>query len=224
MRRLMGRMQVFLAVVGGVAAALTLAACGGDDSPEQLISTPTETTADQALSKTDFIAEADQICAEANSQIGTMVENGEGFTGAGEIADLRQNALDQLKQLGAPDEDRATYDQFLTAFEDQVQAGQKIGLAIDRNEDTSQFETELSDAQATAQSAAESYGFKECGSPITASSSTTGTGTSSSGGSTAVPVTPAPSAPVTPAPSTGGGTDSGGGDSGGSGGGGIGVP
>jgi hypothetical protein len=221
----MGRMRAYLAVVGGVAAAVTLAACGGDSSPEQLISTPTETTADEALSKTDFIAEADQRCAEANSQIGTMVENGEGYTGAGEIADLRQNVLDQLKQLGAPDEDRATYDQFLNAFEDQVQAGQKIALAIERSEDTSQFETELSDAQATAQSAAESYGFKECGSEITASSTSTSPSTSSPDSTGAVPVTPAPSAPVTPAPSTGGGTDSGGGDSGGSGGGGgVGVP
>jgi hypothetical protein len=207
-------MRAFLVLAAGVGAALALSACGGDATPEQQIDLQTQSTAEAELSKADFIDEADARCAEANQAIEQLVENGEGFTGSGEIADLRQAVLQDLKELGPPSEDRATLDQFLTAFEQQVEAGQKIALAIERNEDTTQFETELEDARAEAQTAAEDYGFKECGSEITA------TDTSGSSGSTAAPapVTPAP-APVAPAPDTSG--DSGGGDSGG---GGVGIP
>jgi len=206
----MGRMRAFLVLAAGVGAALALSACGGDSSPEQLIEQPTETTAVEALSKADFIDEADARCAEANSAIERLVENGEGFTGSGEIADLRQAVLQELKELGPPAEDRATLDQFLTALEQQVEAGGRIALAIQRDEDTTQFETQLEEARADAQLAAEEYGFKECGAEITA------TDTSGTGSTGAVPVAPAPA----PAPVP----DSGGDTGGGTGGGGVGIP
>jgi len=210
-------MRAFLVLVAGAAAALALAACGGDATPEQQIQLQTETTASAALSKADFIEEADARCSEANSAIETMVENGEGFTGSGEIADLRQIVLEDLTELGPPSEDRATLDQFLTALEQQVEAGQKIALAIERDEDTAQFEAELEDARVDAEAAASEYGFKECGSEISATD-TSGGDTGDTGG--VVPVTPAP-APA-PAPDDGGGGDTGGGGDGG--GGGVGIP
>jgi hypothetical protein len=97
-------------------------------------------------------------------------------------------------------------------MEDEVSAGQKIGLAVQRGEDPSQFETQLDSAKSQAEQAGTAYGFKECGAAITASSSTPSTGGSSSSSSGGSVVTPS-------APSTGsaGGT-SGGGTSGGSGG------
>ena len=207
----MGQIRAFLVLVAGATAALVLGACGGDATPEQQIQLQTETTASAALTKEDFIDEADSRCAEANAAIETMVENGEGFTGSGEIADLRQIVLEELKELGPPAEDRATLDQFLTALEQQVEAGQKIALAIERDEDTTQFEAELEDARAAAEAAASEYGFKECGSAISATD--TSGGSDSTG---AVPVTPAPA----PAPVP----DSGGDSGGGSGGGGVGIP
>lgn len=222
----MGRMQVFLGFACAVAAAVTLAACGGDSSPEQLIEQQTQTTAEEELTKAEFIDEADARCEEANSQIASLVEQGEGFTGASEIADIRQGVLDEIRQLGPPAEDKAELDDFLNALEQQAEAGKKIGLAIDRNEDTSEFETELADAQAKAETAAKAYGFKECGSEITATDTGTATGTdsgSSSTGAVPVPVTPAPAAPVTPPSTGGGGTDTGGGSTGGTGGG-VGIP
>jgi hypothetical protein len=230
----MGRLWAVVALVAGVSAGFALNACGGDDSPEVPISTPTETTAGEALSKSEYIDEADQRCQETNDSIGRFVEQGEGYTGAGEIADLRQDLLDQLRELGPPEESRTTLNEFLTALENQITAGRKIALGIERNEDTSQFETELTEAQADAQSAAEQYGFKECGSPITATdtSGATGTDTGVAGGGTAAPAPAAPApAPAAPAPappsdSGGTGTGGGGGDGGGddSGSGGLGVP
>jgi hypothetical protein len=207
------KLTLVLALAFGLTTGLVFASCGGDNAPVQAITFQTDTQ--QALTKAAFIEEADARCKETDAQISQMVANGQGFTGAGEIADLRQGTLDDIKQLGTPSEDSATLAQFLAAYEKQVQAGQKIALAIQRSQDTTSFESELSKAQSDAQAAATSYGFKECGSPITASSTT-----GSSGSSTVTPVTPTPSAPVTP-PSTGGST--GGSGTGGTGGG-VGIP
>ena len=223
MRR--ARLITALALALGLGATLT--ACGGDSSPEQPIDLQVEQTQTQAseeLGKTDFIDEADAICEEANSSIATFVEQGQGFTGAAEIADIRQGVLEDIRRLGPPSDDRAALDQFLNALEAQVDAGNKIGLAIERNEDTSGFEAELEDAQADASQAATTYGFTECGSEVTAADATaTDTGAGADTG--AVPVEPAPVEPA-PTPDTGGGTggDTGGDGGGGGTGGGVGVP
>ena len=198
-----------------LAAAGILVGCA-DNSPETTLpitAVSTETQATEALSKTAFIAEADARCAETNAAIQQYVDAGEGFSGAAEIADLRQGLLDQLKELGPPTEDRATLDEFLTALETQVEAGQQIGEALDAGTDTATYETELATARTDAETAAAAYGFKECG---TSKTSTT-TSSSASTGSSAPPYV-APTGGGT----TGGGTSGGGG--GGSGGGGIAPP
>jgi hypothetical protein len=207
-------------------AALVIAACGGDDSPEQVITIPTDTTAtsteaEGALTKTDFIAQADPICEEANSAIQAFADAGQGLTEADEIAGLRAGVISDLNALGPPAEDKETLDQFLAAMEQQVAAGEKIALANERGTDTAQFETELADAKSAAATAGSAYGFQSCGSEVT-SSSTTDTGSTDSG--TVVPAEPAPTAPA-PDTGTGGGTGDtgGGGDTGGVGtGGGVG--
>jgi hypothetical protein len=206
----MWRLRHAFVPVAAVGAALALSACGGDSSPETPIAIPTETQASQG--KTEFIAQADSICAEANSSIEQFAASGQGLTEADQIAQLRQGVVDQIKQLNPPSD--PTLDQFLKAVSDQVSAGQKIGLAVQRGEDTTQFETELDNAKTEAETAASSYGFKECGQPITSSGTSTSSSSSSSSSSSGGTV--APSAPSTAPPSssgtaggTGGGTGSG---------------
>lgn len=197
-----------------VSASAILVGCG-DNSPETTLpitAVSTETQATEALSKTAFIAEADARCAETNAAIQQYVDAGEGFSGAAEIADLRQGLLDQLKELGPPAEDRATLDEFLTGLESQVEAGQKIGLALDRGTDTATYETALTTARTDAETAAAAYGFKECG---TSKTSTTTSGSSVATGGSSTPTYVAP---------TGGGTSGGGTSGGGGGGGGIAPP
>jgi predicted small lipoprotein YifL len=205
----MWRMRHVFASVAAVVAVLALSACGGDSSPEQQINVPTETQA--SLDKAQFIAQADSICAEANASIEQFAAAGQGVTEADQIAQLRQGVVDQINELGPPSEDRTTLDQFLNAMTAQVSAGEKIGLASERGEDTSQFETELDTAKSEAETAASTYGFKECGSPISSSSTSSSTagGTADTGG------TVTPTAPNTPAPSD---TPDSGGTSGGTGG------
>src|SRR5918996_3037868 len=185
----MRRLRLISALGLVVSAALVLSACGGDDSPEQPIIIPTDTTATGgSLDKTDFIEEADAICEEANGAIAEYVEAGEGFSAAGEIADLRQGVVASITDLGPPDDDRATLDSFLAGMEAQVEAGEKIALANERQSDTAQFETELDNAQAETLTAAETYGFETCGQEASA------TGTTS--GATDGTAAPAPSAPA----------------------------
>ena len=185
---------------------IALSACGGDSSPETPIAVPTATQPSQG--KTEFIAQADSICAEANSSIEQFAASGQGLTEADQIAQLRQGVVDQIRQLNPPSD--PTLDQFLAAMSDQVAAGKKIGLALQRGEDTTQFESELDSAKTQAETAASSYGFKECGQPITSSSTSTsssGSSSSSSSGGTVAPSAPSTATP--PSSGTAGGTGSG---------------
>ena len=166
----MGQMKLISTVIAAMVAAFVLAACGGDDSPEQPIVIPTESSTTGSLDKDDFIAEADAICAEANAAINEFADAGQGLTAASEIADLRQSVIDDLEALGPPEDDRATFDEFLTAMEGQVEAGEKIALALERQSDTTEFETELQTAKDEAATAASSYGFEECGQEVTSTS------------------------------------------------------
>jgi hypothetical protein len=213
----MWRLRYLFVLVAAVGTGSVLSACGGDSSPETPIVVPTETT-QQATGKTEFITQADSICAEADSSIEQFAAAGQGETEADQIAQLRQGVIDSIKQLNPPSD--TNLDAYLKAMQDEVSAGQKIGLAVQRGEDPTQFETELDSAKTDAETAASAYGFKECGSPISASSTSSsssssapssGSSSSSSGGAAVVP-----SAPSSPSGGTGGGT-SGSGTSGSSG-------
>jgi hypothetical protein len=204
LRGSMWRVRHVFVLAAAVGVGLALTACGGDSSPETPIAIPTETQESQGQDQ--FIAQADSICAEANSSIQQFAAAGQGLTEADQIAQLRQGVVDQIRQLNPPSD--PNLDQFLTAMSAQVSAGEKIGLALQRGEDTAEFETELANARTQAETAAASYGFQECGQPISSSGtspSSPSSGSASSGG------TVAPSEPST-APSTDSGTaDTGGG-------------
>jgi hypothetical protein len=204
----MWRLRYLIVLAAAVGAGTALSACGGDSSPETPIVVPTETT-QAATSQPQFIAQADSICSEANSSIEQFAAAGQGESEAAQIAQLRQGVIDDIKQLNPPSD--TNLDAFLKAMSDQVSAGQKIGLAVQRGEDPTQFETELDSAKSAAETAASAYGFKECGAAISASSSTSSS-SSSSASSSGGTVTPAPSS----SSGTAGGT-SGGGTSGSSG-------
>jgi hypothetical protein len=207
----MWRVRQLLVPATAVGVGLVISACGGDSSPETLITVPTQTTT--GLTKTEFIAQADSACAEANAAIEQFAAAGQGVSEADQIAQLRQSVVDQVNEFGPPAEDKATLDQFLTAMRAQVAAGQKIALATERGEDTAEFEAELDAAKSEAETAASAYGFQECGSQISSSGTSTAVAPDTGGAVT-------PAEPTAPAPSTGdsGGTAGGGTAGGGTGG------
>jgi hypothetical protein len=198
----MWRVRHFLVPAVAVGAGIVLSACGGDSSPETPIVVPTETQ--PSLGKAEFIAQADSACAQANASIDQFAASGQGLTEAGQIAQLRQGVIDQIKQLSPPTD--PTLDQFLKAMADEVSAGQKIALAQQRGTDTTQFETELDTAKSQAETAASAYGFKECGKAISSSGTSTSSSSISGTGGTVTPTAPSTAAP---SGTTGGGTSGG---------------
>src|SRR5262245_40933011 len=132
--------------VVAVGAGLALAACGGDSSPETPIAVPTETQPSQG--KEQFIAQADSVCAEANSSIEQFAAAGQGLTEADQIADLRQGVVDQINQLSPPSD--TNLDAFLKARSDPVAGGQKDSLALEPGEATTHWETERDQPQTAA--------------------------------------------------------------------------
>jgi hypothetical protein len=228
-----------------IVAALGAAGCGGGDSapvvPVQGASGASGAGGAAALTKSEFVDQANSICKEANSAISSLdsgVVSNSAKVQATQELQITQSQLNSLESLNPPDQDRATLKSYLSALRDEVSALMSKRDAAEQGGDTSSAEAEAANARSSAQTAAQSYGLKACakGGPI--SSTAGGTGTSTTPTTTVpTPTTPTTVAPptTTPAPApvappsggtggsasggTGGGTSGGGtGGTGGSGG------
>jgi len=205
-------------------AALAIAGCGGGGGGGSTASTvapaTTETT---ALSKEDLISRGDAVCAEVNAAVGTVgISSAESSSQVSQVADLYTGMVESLKSLGTP-EDPTGYSEFIAAADELSAAESEAKLAEERGDSAAlgAAETKSTSALAAFQSAAESYGFKECSegpsAPTSSSAATApsaGESESSEGGET--PEVEA--APETePAPETGGAgsVEAGGGSAGG---------
>jgi hypothetical protein len=187
-----------------IPAALVLGCGGGDDStPKTEIVSPTvqEPT---ALSKEQFIKQADGICAEVNAALGTLSNTTSSAIDARQRADLYQGLIEKLRGLGRPKDDSGL-DQVLSDGDDIVSAQKQAEQATRNGDDTAlaSAQSEASSAEAAFSSAADSYGFKECGQGPSTSSSTVTTPSSGVPATPSAPVTTTP-APVAPSAPTGG--------------------
>jgi hypothetical protein len=134
------------------ALALIAAGCGGDDEGE-------------ALTKEEFITQADEICAAgdeeitatADEQFGELeeeppVEEQEAFL-TDVVAPNYEDQLAQIRELNPPEEDAEQVDELLSALEDLI--------AQLRDEPSAVLEaTEPPEASTLAQE----YGLQNCGS------------------------------------------------------------
>jgi hypothetical protein len=194
-------------------AALAIAGCGGGDGGEETTSAPavatTPTTA--SLSKEELISQGDAICAEVNAALAAVSSNtASSESQVSQVADLYIGMVDSLQGLGAPD-DTAGYDEVMSAGDDLAQAESDAKLADERGDSAalSTAQTEATSATIAFQSAAQSYGFDDCGQGPGVSA--TSTPTTPSSGTASTPSTTTPAAPTTPptptpapAPNTGG--------------------
>jgi hypothetical protein len=218
--------RAFILVAAPIACALLAAGCGDDDSPSETVLTPTSGTP-QTVTKADLLSEGDGICAEVNAAVGAVSASAvtDASSLASQRADLYDGMIDSLRALGTPSDDDGL-DQFFDAGDDLVSAERDAELAAQRGDDSglAEAETEAGSALDSFQSAAEAYGFSECGQPpeaVTPGDETATVPVPAGPGPTPLAPAPAP-VPTTPAPPTGGagegGGDTGGGTGGGTGG------
>ena len=137
-----------------LAMAIALAGCGGGDEGS---------TTSEALSKEEFIAQADEICATSTDEFDAALEE----LGAGgqpsdeEAATFISETLlpsykdlaAQIDALAAPEGDEEEVDAIVTALNDAVAEGESDPEAVIASEDDpfEEFET-----------LAEDYGLTEC--------------------------------------------------------------
>jgi hypothetical protein len=158
-------------------AALAIAGCGGGGgSSTSAPTTAATTTTTSALTKEELISRGDSICAEVNAAVGTVgAGSEEGTSQVGQVADLYIGMVESLKGIGTP-EDSAGYSEFISAGEELAQAESDAKLADERGDSAAlgEAETRATSALESFESAAESYGFKECGREPSAPTPTTG--------------------------------------------------
>ncbi len=138
-------------------------------------------------SSEDFITAADSRCAEANAAIANLTSE----TSAAQELDITQGLLDGLQELDPPEDPTGALDRYFSALEDQIATLEEIEAAVASGDTTAvaTLETQLETERSSALSAADEYGFDECGQE----------GTSlPDDGTTGEPVTPATTTPGDP--------------------------
>jgi hypothetical protein len=224
--------RAFLLLAGLLAAiALLGAGCGGDDStPAEPVQDVGDNQSQTALSKNELIAQGDAICGEANAALSALdastVESDPEVQATQEL-EITRSELQSLQSLTPPSQSRSVLERFLSALQDQVDALSRRQAAVEQGDDPASAEAEVSSAAASAQAAAQDYGFADC---ANASETPPPDGTATAPPvATTTPTTIPPTVPTTPATgdpgAAGGGTGvggTGGGTGGGSGGGGSG--
>lgn len=191
-------------------AALAIAGCGGGGG-DSTASTPTVATtpATASLSKAEYVKQGDAICAEVNAAVGSAGSSSSGSSSqVGQVADIYTGMVNSLKGLGTPE--GGGNSEFISAAEDLSKAEGEAKLADERGDSGAlgAAETSATSAIVSFQSAAQAFGFKQCGegpsAPSTSSSTTTPSSSSTTPSTTTTPATVAPEPESAPAPNTGG--------------------
>ncbi len=186
-------------IVSGAIAAL-LGGCGDDDAPIETISTEAEPAESvSGVSQEDFVASADAACAEANAALGALGTESDSLA-VDQRLGITEEVLSAMQSLGDPEDPNGDLKDYLAALEEQVSIleDQQTAATSGDTATVDSLETELDAAEAEAQSAAEAYGFEECGQPPSASSATPSGGTTPGTTDPATPTTA--TTPTTPAP------------------------
>jgi hypothetical protein len=149
--------------VGALLAAAVFAGCGGgDDSGE--------------LSKDEFIAQADQICADLNETAKADQEEFQALLDQGDLMAAADNfdqtaatsadALAELEALVPPAEDQATIDEWLEILNEQPRLTDEFSAAL-RAGDVDRIDAigpEVQSLDAESDAIADEYGMVDCGS------------------------------------------------------------
>ena len=144
------------AVAVAMAVAAVAAACGGGDG------------GGDRLTKEQYIAEADAICADINEQLDALGEPGN-LEEVAELAEsavgIQEEALEKLRALQPPEADEATLNEAYELLDQQVVLGNEIADAA-RDGDAASITAiigQLEGIDNQADQIAIDYGLTECG-------------------------------------------------------------
>ena len=212
----MGEMDIYmrrrLVALGGLVGffiifVLLVKSCGGDDSetPVTTVGT-TDTAAPALLTRDEYIAQADAVCAEANSAVGSL-DPADPQATADEF-EITSGELAQLRQL-EPEKKDATLKQFLSRLTAVVKALESKATALERGDTVTadEAQVDIDTNEAEARELGTEYGFSDCGQFLDAgdgpsAGNNAATAPSMDTGTGAVPVTPTTTTPVTPTETT----------------------
>ena len=93
-------MTRLLAGLTGLAAAVALAACGGDDDAP-IVPVQTTTTPVAELDQDEFVDETDSLCAEANVALASISTTGEAGTQAADFFRALSDKEPNVRELHA---------------------------------------------------------------------------------------------------------------------------
>ena len=153
--------KLFVVTVATV-ALVALGGCGGGDDD-----------GDDRLSREEFVAKADAICAEANKKETAMNPGGPGWHSGPQFEDeefmtefnaIGRDAVRQLKALTPPEADQAKVDAVITHMETMVKAfdEQIAAIRADKKGTTAAIVTAYERAYADLSVVAGPLGLSEC--------------------------------------------------------------
>jgi hypothetical protein len=144
---------VCLAAAAGVSASLLLAACGGDGD---------------GLSREEFVAEADAICAEFDQRV-QEIEQPQSLDDVERYADeaqpLIEEGMTELRELKPPEELQEQWDAYIASSEQSVDFLDELreaGAAGDP-ERIQEIAQEVSEVNDEANGIARELGLEDCG-------------------------------------------------------------
>ena len=152
--------------VGVILAAVGIGACGGSD----------DGGSDEPLTKDEYIAQADQICADATAEnesleaeFSSAYDAGDFEAAADSLAEANdglQSAFDEVEALEPPEEDQATIDEWLSLSQEQLDQGSEVVDAVRSGDQAAIDEVigESDDLQQRSDAIADEYGMTDCGS------------------------------------------------------------
>jgi hypothetical protein len=158
--------HIVLALSALLALALVVAGCGGGGSSSESSTVARKPKVESApkLSKAQFIAQGDSICAEVNTAIGGIGETEADTTSqTTQISNLYTGLVQSLQQLGQPSETTG-YSEFMGAAEELAMVEGEVKKAADEEDLVAleQASQEAVPAVEEFQSQAAVYGFEEC--------------------------------------------------------------
>ena len=149
-----------------------------DDGGGDTGSAVTTTEESSALSKDEFIEQADQICQAGNEEFERINEELDAISGGSaaeqfaeaesllrEGVEIVDQGLEEFRALTPPPGDEETIDRYLAGVEDQRTALEELADAA-AAEDVEEFEQtgeRLEEIAAERRAITQDYGFEECG-------------------------------------------------------------